>query len=121
MATTQPGGLPDPIAAGLLAPYDSWNNRIAIFRFVCDIPTSPGQQTWQTLAEIENQLPLLATWPIQLIWGMKDWCFRPECLERFLGHWPNASVARLANAGHYVLEDAADEVLAIIGEFLSKT
>jgi haloalkane dehalogenase len=121
MATTQPGGLPDPIAAGLLAPYDSWNNRIAIFRFVCDIPTSPRQQTWQTLAEIENQLPFLATWPIQLIWGMKDWCFRPECLERFLGHWPNASVARLANAGHYVLEDAADEVLAIIGEFLSKT
>jgi haloalkane dehalogenase len=119
MAVEKP--LPREVKAGLIAPYDSWAHRIATLRFVQDIALSPRHPTWQVLERIEVGLPSLANRPIQLIWGMKDWCFRPECLERFLKHWPNAQAHRLEDAGHYVVEDAKEEILPLMREFLART
>ena len=111
----------DPrVAAELLRPYDSWAHRVAIDAFVKDIPTSPRHPTYQTLTELENALPDLADLPSLLVWGMKDWCFRPECLRRFQAAWPGARVVEIADAGHYVIEDAAEETLAAIGAFLDQ-
>ncbi|HEX4413947.1 MAG TPA: alpha/beta fold hydrolase [Lacipirellulaceae bacterium] len=112
----------DPaVAAGYLAPYDSWQHRRAVYGFVRDIPTGPHDSTWQTLADIERQLPELAAVPACLIWGMLDWCFRPDCLDRFLAAWPNAEAHRLTDVGHWVVEDAPDEVLALVKTFLNRT
>lgn len=108
------------VRAGLLAPYDSWTNRVAIDRFVRDIPFSPRHPTWRTLAQIEAGLPALADMPIQLIWGMRDWCFRPQCLDRFIGHWPQAEVHRLADCGHYVVEDAHERIVPLMHDFLQR-
>lgn len=120
MATEQPGGLPPQVAQGMLAPYQSWSDRTAIYQFVRDIPLSKSHPTWDILANIELQLPQLADFPVQLIWGMKDWCFRPECLARFISHWPHADVQRLDGAGHYVLEDEPEKVLRIVEDFLQQ-
>jgi cis-3-alkyl-4-acyloxetan-2-one decarboxylase len=112
----------DPaVAAGYIAPYDSWANRRAVYGFVKDIPNSPNDPTWQTLAKIESQLPSFADRPAQLVWGMRDWCFRPDCLERFEQAWPHAEVHRLADVGHWVVEDAAQEVLPLVQQFLVGT
>jgi haloalkane dehalogenase len=94
---------------------------VGIDRFVKDIPFSSQHKTWQTLADIEAGLPSLAGRPIQLIWGMKDWCFRPECLDRFVKHWPQAEVHRLADCGHYVVEDAHEQIVSLVREFLERT
>ena len=118
MATSRSDGLPREIAAGLLAPYNSWSNRIATYEFVADIPTTPKQRTWQTLETIERRLAKISQKKL-LIWGMRDWCFRPECLDRFLKHWPDAEVERLAEAGHYVLLDQPDVVISRIERFLA--
>ncbi len=118
MATEQRGGLEPQVAAGMLAPYDSFANRIAIYNFVKDIPASPSHRTWSLLEEIENQLGSLSDLPIMMVWGMKDWCFRPECLDRLESHWPNAEIHRLEKAGHYVVEDAAQEVEDLAARFL---
>jgi len=134
----------DPaIAAGYLAPYDSWASRRAVYGFVRDIPTVSCQATFQTLAaadaqlfesgalrnaprpthqvlaEIEQRLATFADRPVLLIWGMRDWCFRPDCLERFVAAWPQAEVHRLADVGHWVVEDAPEESLALIERFLA--
>jgi pimeloyl-ACP methyl ester carboxylesterase len=112
----------DPaVAAGYLAPYDSWANRRAVYGFVKDIPSGPSHPTWQTLTEIESQLPTLADRPTLLIWGRRDWCFRPDCLARFERVWPQAEVHRLADAGHWVVEDAVEEVLPLVQHFLTAT
>lgn len=108
------------VRAGLLAPYDSWENRIAIYRFVADIPTRQQQPTWQRLADIESGLPTLADRPIMAIWGMKDWCFKPACLDLFLKAFPEATVHRLQDAGHYVIEDAHEQIVPLVKSFLSK-
>lgn len=108
------------VAAGYLAPYDCWASRTAVYGFVHDIPSSPRHATWHTLAEIERGLPTFADRPSALIWGMRDWCFRPDCLERFIAAWPRAEVHRLVDVGHWVVEDAPDESLAIVGRFLNR-
>jgi len=106
-------------AAGLLAPYDNWANRVAIDAFVRDIPTSKTHPTYETLAKLESDLPSLSDIPSLLVWGMKDWCFRPECLHRFETAWPDAKTVKLSDAGHYVIEDAPEETLSAIESFLS--
>jgi len=103
---------------GLLAPYDNWANRVAIDRFVKDIPMSQGHPTYQELSHLGDSLKTLADLPSLLVWGMKDWCFRPECLRRFQAEWPNAKTVEIADAGHYVIEDAPEETIDAIGRFL---
>jgi pimeloyl-ACP methyl ester carboxylesterase len=120
MTLARRSSLEPAVAAGYLAPYDSWRNRRGVYGFVRDIPNGPGHPTWQTLAVIERGLPTLTDRPIALIWGMCDWCFRPDCLERFIGAWPRAEVHRLADVGHWVVEDAPDESQAIVEEFVAR-
>jgi haloalkane dehalogenase len=69
------------------------------------------------LAAIEAQLPTLRQRKL-LIWGMKDWCFRPECLLRFADHWPDADIEECSQAGHYVLLDEPEIVISRIRNFL---
>ncbi len=108
------------VAAGLIAPYASWSERIAIARFVQDIPTRRSQATWQLLESIEQQLSQLSDRPARIIWGMRDWCFRPECLEKLSRILPNAKIRRLEDVGHYVMEEAPQEVLAEIRDCMSE-
>jgi len=91
---------------------------VAIVAFVRDIPLSRHHPTYSTLAELESRLPSLAEFPSLLVWGMQDWCFRPECLHRFQRVWPHARSVEIADAGHYVIEDAPEETLAAIANFL---
>lgn len=118
MATEKPERMTPEVSAGLLAPYDNWQHRVAIARFVQDIPLTPRHPTWQVLAGIEAGLTTLASKPVQMIWGMKDWCFRPSCLEQLLTHLPLAEVHRLADCGHYVVEDAHERIVPWVQQFL---
>ena len=118
MAVHKHSRMTPAVRAGLLAPYDSWEHRVAIDRFVADIPTGPGHPTWDVLADIERRLPSLADRPVQLVWGMRDWCFRPSCLERFLKLFPEAETHRLMDAGHYVVEDAHEQIVPLVQRFL---
>lgn len=120
MATEHPERLTADIRAGLIAPYDSWSNRRATYEFVQDIPLSSGHPSYAKLAEIEAGLATLADRPTLFVWGMKDWCFSPHFLQRFLEFFPSADVRRIEHAGHYVVEDAPDEVITAIEGFLAR-
>jgi haloalkane dehalogenase len=108
------------VRAGLLAPYDSWRRRQAIYRFVEDIPLSPRHPSYATLSSIEERLPQLADRAWMFVWGMRDWCFTPAFLEQFLSYYPTAEVHRIADAGHYVLEDAHERIVPLVERFLAK-
>ena len=96
---------------GLLAPYDSPMNRVAIDSFVRDIPMSTKHPTYEVLMQLERNLPKLSGLTARFVWGMKDWCFRPECMERMNIAWPNATRRELMDVGHYVMEEAPIEVI----------
>jgi cis-3-alkyl-4-acyloxetan-2-one decarboxylase len=106
------------VRAGMIVPYDSWANRVAVYRFVCDIPLKTNHPSYKTLLDIENGLAQFQNHPVCLIWGMKDWCFSPWFLDRFLNYFPHAEVHRLPDAAHYVVEDAHEEIVPIMEKFI---
>lgn len=112
--------LDDVVADGLLAPYDTPANRVGIDSFVRDIPFSPLHPTYGVLQNLELQLPKLRHLPIRLVWGMKDWCFRPECLRRFQSVWPDAVTEELRDVGHYVMEEAFESVIGQVRDVLTQ-
>lgn len=120
MSTVRP--LTPDVKRGFLFPYDSWATRIAVHRFVRDIPMRPSHPTRPTLDAIEAKMPLLAEREKLILWGGRDFCFNEHFLARWREIFPQASVHRYAAAGHYVLEDAGDDAIGRISCFLqSKT
>ncbi len=105
------------IRKGYLFPYDSYENRIAIARFVADIPMNPKHRSYQTLRNIELSLPRHHC-PMLILWGKKDFCFHDYFLNRWREIYPHAIVKTFENAGHYVLEDAKDEIIQELKQFL---
>ncbi len=99
---------------GLIAPYDSWSNREQVWRFVQDIPMRPAHPSWATLCEIGEGLDSLRGLPMEIVWGMEDWCFSPEFKSAWEQRFPEAAVSELGGAGHYVNEDAPEAVIAAI-------
>jgi len=120
MATEKPARFTPDVCAGLLAPYDSWAHRVAIQRFVEDIPMHAGHPSYTTLLHLEERLPTLAGKPISLIWGMRDWCFTPAMLERFREIFPSAETHCFEDAGHYVVEDAHERIVPLVADFLER-
>lgn len=118
MTLSRSPNLPPGVGDAYLAPHLGWERRRAVYDFVADIPRNASHPTWQTLEKIEAGLPALAELPICLIWGMKDWCFAPWCLERFLKSWPKAEAHRLPDVGHWVVEDAPVEAEKLVAHFL---
>jgi haloalkane dehalogenase len=118
MATASRKNLAPEVRSGLLAPYDSWAHRLAVYRFIQDIPLSLKHPSYETLFNIEQNLPAFRNRRICLIWGMLDWCFSPDYLKQFLQFFPEADVYRLEKAGHLLLEDAPEEVVDAVENFL---
>ena len=104
---------------GYLYPYDSWANRVAVSAFVQDIPLQPNHPSWETLAAVERGLAQFQDRPALVVWGGRDFCFNDGFLARWREILPQAAVHRTADAGHYVLEDARDEVVPKATEFLT--
>src|SRR5258708_2732143 len=98
---------------GFLFPYDSWAHRIAVYKFVEDIPMEPSHPSWATLAEVAKGLPTLGDKEILITWGGRDFCFNDHFLARWQEIFPKAQTRRYTNAGHYVLEDSTEVVPAI--------
>ena len=106
--------------AGYLFPYDSWADRIAVEAFVRDIPRNSSHPSWATLAAVEAGLPRLRDRPTLIVWGGHDFCFNDAFFARWQEIYPTAECAPIADAGHYVLEDAADKVIPLVREHLVK-
>lgn len=109
------------VKRGYLLPYDSYAHRVAVLRFVRDIPTDLRVPSFRVLQEIEQRLPQLAHLPTMIFWGMKDFCFTPRYLDQWRRRFPKAIVHSFNDAGHYVVEDAADRILPLLSTFLTYT
>lgn len=106
---------------GLLLPYDSWANRVAVSAFVRDIPMDASHISWPALASVEKGLAQFSDHPALVLWGGQDFCFNDSFLKRWREILPRAEVFCFSDAGHYILEDARDEVIARTVSFLKAT
>ncbi|MDB4671625.1 alpha/beta fold hydrolase [bacterium] len=105
---------------GLLAPYDSWANRVAVHNFVLDIPLKTSHPSYSGLQLLETALPQLAEIPVKMIWGMKDWVFNGDVLDEMIRRIPHAEVNRLENVGHYVMEEGREQVVELVQDFVGR-
>ncbi|MHC4840784.1 MAG: alpha/beta fold hydrolase [Planctomycetota bacterium] len=111
-------GLTSAAKAGYLAPYDNWANRVANLRFVQDIPMSEDHPSWSKLTEIEHGLSQFADHPIKICWGAHDFCFHDKFLDEWKLRLPKADVRYFEDAGHFVAEDAYEEVTNAVREIV---
>jgi len=110
--------LTDAARAGYLAPYSTWEDRIANLRFVQDIPTQPGHPSWETLLEVEQGLKRFTQHPMLLCWGKHDFVFNDKFLHEWQQRFPQAQTEYYENAGHFVVEDARQEIINAVTGFL---
>lgn len=108
------------VKAGYRAPYGSYEDRIAVHRFVQDIPRSKDEKAWGVMEWIGTELHRLADKPIMLAWGMKDFVFTPAFLAQFRRRLPKAEVRQYPDANHLLLDDAGDELIPLIVDFAAK-
>jgi len=112
----------EPLARrAYLAPYDSWANRIAVQRFVDDIPLAPGDRSFGVVDEVSRNLERIAARPVFIGWGAHDFVFDDSFLAEWRRRVPHAEVHRFPDAGHYVLEDAHEAIVPLLDDFLSRT
>jgi cis-3-alkyl-4-acyloxetan-2-one decarboxylase len=112
--------MPRAVRDAYLAPYDSWANRIGIHRFVQDIPLRAGDRAYDLVTFMQDRLALFVDTPMLIGWGLRDFVFDRHFLAEWECRFPQAEVHRFPDAGHYVLEDAADELVPRIVEFLAR-
>jgi len=118
--TASAKGLDSEVRRGLLAPYNSWRNRLATLRFVQDIPLSPRDPGYGLVAQTGRQLGRFAATPVLICWGERDFVFDRDYLDEWRRRLPRAEVHRFPDAGHYVLEDVPEAVLARLAAFLKR-
>jgi haloalkane dehalogenase len=110
--------MPREVGKAYCAPYDSWSNRIAVHRFVQDIPLKPGDRGYDLISQVAEGLARLKNVPMFIGWGARDFVFDDHFLQEWQQRFPDAEVHRFADCGHYVLEDA-EELIPQIRSFLN--
>jgi pimeloyl-ACP methyl ester carboxylesterase len=107
------------VKSGLIAPYNSWINRIATLKFVQDIPVEKKDPSYCLAKYVGDNLYRLKHIPMLILWGEHDVVFDLDFLFEWQRRFPDAKVETFKDAGHYVLEDAADRIIPMVRNFLT--
>jgi haloalkane dehalogenase len=103
------------------APYDGWADRRATLRFVQDIPLAPSDPGYDIVSDTAARLEVFHDRPVLICWGEKDFVFDHHFLAEWQRILPEADVHRFADCGHYILEDASEEIIPLIRRFLAES
>jgi haloalkane dehalogenase len=87
-------------------------------RFVQDIPLSPEDRSYAQVRWVEDHLHALRHLPMLICWGERDFVFDADFLHGWRTRFPDAVVHTFPAAGHYVLEDAGDQICPLVHAFL---
>jgi haloalkane dehalogenase len=113
-------GLGKEVKRGLAAPYNCWNHRIAVLRFVQDIPLSSKDPSYHLAKTVDENLAQFSDTPILICWGAHDFVFNDNFFNEWQRRFPDAEVHRFSDAGHYVLEDVPEKIVPLIQDFLQR-
>ncbi|MCA9603168.1 MAG: alpha/beta fold hydrolase, partial [Myxococcales bacterium] len=85
---------------------------------VNDIPLTPSDRSYRAVTRVTEKLHVLRDKPMLIFWGGQDFVFNAPFLEEWRKHFPNAEVHEYPDAGHFVLEDASNEIIPHVRRFL---
>ena len=108
-----------PSSAVLAMYFAPWQNRER--RIAAVIAPRQLIASSRYLWTVEENLPKLADRPALIVWGMKDFAFCDTERKRFERAFPWHKTVMLANASHFLQEDAGEQIVEEIKVFLSET
>jgi cis-3-alkyl-4-acyloxetan-2-one decarboxylase len=100
------------------APFPTPQSRLALLCWSRDIPMIETDASYAEMKRIEAGLAVFATVPVLLIWGMRDPVLSPQILRWWQSRYPHAAAREIPDASHFLQEDAPDEVVGCLEEFL---
>ncbi|GGV41299.1 alpha/beta hydrolase [Actinomadura cremea] len=122
LATLPPLGvrrpMPRAVRAAFLAPTADPANRVAVRRFVQDVPLRLGDPAWPLLHDAAESLERFAHLPVLIGWGLRDVVLDRAMLDEWLRRFPGARACVYPDAGHYVLEDTGYRFLTELQNFM---
>jgi haloalkane dehalogenase len=95
------------VMAAYRGPFPTRASRTPTHIFSAEIVRSQ-----QYLREVEAGLRRLTDRPVLIVWGDQDFAFREKERQRFEQIFPRHRTVILRGAGHFIQEDAADEIIA---------
>lgn len=105
--------------AAYLAPYRTWRDRVAVLRFIQDVPLGERDPSYALVKSVEEGLPRFASVPMLICWGMRDFVFDADFLRGWTERFPNAEVHRFPEAHHLVLEDEPS-IPGLVKDFIER-
>jgi cis-3-alkyl-4-acyloxetan-2-one decarboxylase len=112
--------LPADVREMYLRPYDTPENRVAVLKFVQRIPLRESDPDYAIASDTALSLSKFAAVPTLLLWGLHDFVFDRHFLAEWQRYFPLAETHTWSDCGHYLLEDATDEAIMRVREFLAK-
>ena len=109
------------VRKALTAPYNTARNRLATLKFVQDIPVAPGDPSHALVQSVDENLHRLNNIPLLICWGKHDFVFDMDYYREWRRRFPDAQAHLLESAGHYLLEDEPEKVLALVKTFFQHT
>jgi pimeloyl-ACP methyl ester carboxylesterase len=101
--------------------HQGWADRTPILVFPREIPVTGEGPVVAMNAEIEEGMKRdFRSKPVHVTWAMKDVAFLPSYLDTlWLDTFPDATVTKLDDAGHYLQEDAHERIVPELVKFVS--
>jgi pimeloyl-ACP methyl ester carboxylesterase len=118
---THPERLGENEKAAYLAPHPSWASRAGVLAYPRLIPWEASHITAPLGAHVEQGLDRLHDKPVLIVWPLKDRGFKQPSLALWRRRFPNAEVHEIEDAGHYLQEDAPEQVIPLLVDFLRRT
>ena len=109
----------DDVKQAYLFPHNNWHHRLSVLRFVEDIPLDQNHISHDMVDNVDKNLQQFSNLPMLICWGLNDFVFDTDFLDEWKKRFPKAEYHEF-DAGHYLLEDAPEEVIPIIQSFLNK-
>lgn len=104
--------LPEAVMNAYRGPFPTPDSRRPVHVFPREILASKA-----FLTEIESKLAGLGDRPALIVWGTSDFAFRAPERERWEQVFPQHQTVLLEGAGHYIQEDAAQDIVASIRDW----
>jgi pimeloyl-ACP methyl ester carboxylesterase len=102
------------------APFPTPPSRLALLCWTRDIPMAESDASYGEMRHIEDHLSAFEAKPILLVWGLADPVLPPQTLRWWQTRYPAAATRTLEDASHFLQEDAPDQIVAWLEEFLEQ-
>lgn len=97
-----------------LMPYDSYQSRIAIHRFIQNIPVSKWHPSWMSMIHIQRKLHTLKDVPFYIIWAKWDRFLGSGVFNKWRKYLPDAEFISFERSDFFMFEDEESELFKYV-------